>query len=157
MDPPYSVRVSRDRTYSRAYNIFRLQGFHLLRRAIQTLHSSDAASAFARRYSRSRCCFPFLQVLRCFSSLRSLCIPMHSACNDHYGPGFPIRTSRDHSLVTGSLGLFAGSYVLHRLSTPRHPPCALCSLDHANPTPRQQHANYSRTTTTTTRKHKRQL
>jgi len=29
-------------------------------------------SAFARRYLRSRCCFPFLQLLRCFSSLRSL-------------------------------------------------------------------------------------
>ena len=42
--------------------------------------------------------------------------------------GFPIRTSIDHSLVTSSLWLFAGSNVLHRLSTPRHPPHALNSL-----------------------------
>ena len=27
--------------------------------------------------------------------------------------------------VTGSFGLIAGYHVLHRLSTPRHPPCAL--------------------------------
>ena len=50
---------------------------------------------------------------------------MHSACDDPCGPGFPIRTSSDHSSVASSLKLFAGSHVLHRLPTPRHPPCAL--------------------------------
>jgi hypothetical protein len=34
-----------------------------------------AISAFARRYSRNRCLFLLLQVLRCFSSLRSLYLP----------------------------------------------------------------------------------
>jgi len=43
-------------------------------------------------------------------------------------PGFPIRTSPDHSLVAGSPGLIAGSNVLHRLLMPRHPPCALINL-----------------------------
>lgn len=43
-------------------------------------------------------------------------------------PGCPIRISTDHSSVTSSLWLFAGSYVLHRLLTPRHPPCALSRL-----------------------------
>ena len=42
--------------------------------------------------------------------------------------GFPIRTSPDHSSVANSPGLIAGSYVLHRLLVPRHPPCALSSL-----------------------------
>ena len=42
--------------------------------------------------------------------------------------GFPIRTSSDQSLVGGSPGLFAATHVLHRLSAPRHPPHALCSL-----------------------------
>ena len=42
--------------------------------------------------------------------------------------GCPIRRSQDHCLVTGSLGLIAGSNVLHRLSTPRHPPHALIDL-----------------------------
>src|SRR5262249_44735157 len=43
-------------------------------------------------------------------------------------PGCPIRTSPDPSLVAGSPGLIAGSYVLLRLLVPRHPPCALINL-----------------------------
>jgi hypothetical protein len=43
-------------------------------------------------------------------------------------PGFPIRSPPDHSSVANSPGLIAGSYDLHRLSVPRHPPCALSSL-----------------------------
>ena len=42
--------------------------------------------------------------------------------------GFPIQTSPDHSLVGSSPRLFAASYVFHRLSMPRHPPCALNNL-----------------------------
>jgi len=44
------------------------------------------------------------------------------------GPGFPIRTSSDHSSVDSSPRLIAASYVLHRLLVPRHPPCALKNL-----------------------------
>jgi hypothetical protein len=42
--------------------------------------------------------------------------------------GFPIRTSPDQRLVGNSPELFAATHVLHRLSKPRHPPYALCSL-----------------------------
>jgi hypothetical protein len=42
--------------------------------------------------------------------------------------GFPIRRSRDQWLVSTFPGLFAAAHVLHRLSTPRHPPCALSLL-----------------------------
>src|ERR1700761_4082045 len=42
--------------------------------------------------------------------------------------GFPIRKPPDQSLVADSPGLIAGSYVLHRLLVPRHPPCALNNL-----------------------------
>src|SRR2546429_9256947 len=42
--------------------------------------------------------------------------------------GFPIRTSRHHRLVSTSPGLIAAAHVLHRLSAPRHPPCALVLL-----------------------------
>src|SRR5204863_1954693 len=42
--------------------------------------------------------------------------------------GFPIRTSPDQSLVSGSPTLFAATHVLRRLLSPRHPSCALCSL-----------------------------
>ena len=46
--------------------------------------------------------------------------------------GFPIRTSSDHRVLARFPRLFAGSYVLHRLLLPRHPPHALCSLLHRN-------------------------
>ena len=57
---------------------------------------------------------------------------MHSDMNDPKGSGCPIRRSQDRSSVTSSPRLIAGSYVLHRLLTPRHPPCALVRL--ATPT-----------------------
>ena len=80
------------------------------------------SSHFARHYFGNRSFFLFLQVLRCFSSLRSLHLKMvHSLqlC------GFP------HSDIPGSLpvckspGLFAAYHVLLRLRKPRHPPFAL--------------------------------
>jgi hypothetical protein len=43
-------------------------------------------------------------------------------------PGFPIRRSPDHSLFDSSPRHIAACHVLHRLSTPRHPPCTLSSL-----------------------------
>src|SRR5215204_3172073 len=87
-----------------------------------------ACSAFARRYSRNRGCFLFLWVLRCFSSPRSLPTPMHSVLGTPIGVGCPIQKSQDLGSVTSSPGLIAGSYVFHRLWTPRHPPCALDGL-----------------------------
>ena len=48
-------------------------------------------------------------------------------------PGFPIRTSSDHSSVDSSPRLIAASYVLHRLPVPRHPPCALKHLQTQKP------------------------
>ena len=42
--------------------------------------------------------------------------------------GFPIRTSPDQSSFDNSPGLIAAYHVLHRLSTPRHPPCTLSNL-----------------------------
>ncbi len=59
-------------------------------------------------------------------------------------PGFPIRKSPDQSMFDCSPGHIAAYHVLHRLSTPRHPPCTLNSLTtlmrgchrHAEPTPR---------------------
>ena len=46
--------------------------------------------------------------------------------------GFPIRKSRDQRLVSTSPGLIAAAHVLHRLSAPRHPPCALVLLIEKN-------------------------
>ena len=56
---------------------------------------------------------------------------MHSAGGDPgYSPGtgFPIRRSLDQCSFDSSPGLIAAYHVLHRLITPRHPPCTLSSL-----------------------------
>ena len=68
--------------------------------------------------------------------------------------GFPIRTPPDHSSVANSPGLIAGSYVLHRLLMPRHPPCALHSLSQQ----RHKHTHAQTHTPHTTRHthHKKQ-
>jgi hypothetical protein len=53
---------------------------------------------------------------------------MDSDADDPEGPGFPIRTSPDQSLVVDSPELIADFHVLHRLLPPRHPPYALNRL-----------------------------
>ena len=53
--------------------------------------------------------------------------------------GSPIRTPPDQRSVANSPGHIAGSHVLHRLSMPRHPPCALSSLPTQTPHTTQQH------------------
>ena len=96
-------------------------------------HAGLGSSGFARRYSRNRCFFLFLRLLRCFSSPGSLCTPIQLApvqCTVTEGcsAGFP------HSDISGSMDicsspkLFAAYHVFHRLLVPRHPPCALYSL-----------------------------
>ena len=85
-------------------------------------------SPFARHYWGNRVYFLFLQVLRCFSSLRSL---PASPDNAIACIGLP------HSDICGSQGicpspqLFAAYHVLLRLREPRHPPYALFSLRYA--------------------------
>ena len=95
------------------------------------LHSAGlGSSAFARHYLRNHCCFLFLRVLRCFSSPGSL-TPAYIFSGlwpARAGTGFPIRISAGYRLCSGSPQLFAATYVLLRLSTPRHPPRALSSL-----------------------------
>ena len=63
---------------------------------------------------------------------------MYSLRGDHPSrrPGFPIRTSSDQRLVGSSPRHNAASHVLHRLSMPRHPPCAL-HTQHTQPTTEQ--------------------
>ena len=60
-------------------------------------------------------------------------------------PGFPIRTSSDHSSVDSSPRHNAASHVLHRLPVPRHPPCALTHLQHKKPI-RKEIAHQTHTT-----------
>ena len=82
-------------------------------------------SPVARHYWGNHSCFLFLQVLRCFSSLRS---PPHQRMSGLQPDGL------SHSEIRGSMGicayprLIAAYHVLHRLREPRHPPCALDSF-----------------------------
>src|SRR5699024_7881568 len=97
-----------------------------------------ASSAFARHYYQNHHCFLFLQVLRCFTSPRSLQLAYTFNQRSHTKPkqcmrGFPIRTSWPHRLVINSTRLIADSHVLHRLLLPRHPPCALTNLPNQQP------------------------
>ena len=84
--------------------------------------------------------FPFLRVLRCFSS------PAYLLTAYIFSGGSPGITLEGlpHSDIPGSQpvgdspGLIAASHVLHRLLVPRHPPCALASsasrsLEHTKP------------------------
>ncbi len=146
MVPPCSRRVSRARRYSRPPQLRAYRTITFFGLPFQTVHHATGLSAFARRYLRSRCCFPFLWVLRCFSSPGSLRAPMHSVHDDPLRAGFPHSDIPVSQLASSSTGLFAGSHVLHRLLTPRHPPCALIRLiaptgrrrllkSHANLTP----------------------
>ena len=83
--------------------------------------TSLGSSLFARHYSGNHYYFLFLPVLRCFSSrgwLSFECCIFNTA-------GCPIRKSSDITLVCSSPKLIAAYHVLHRLSDPRHPPCAL--------------------------------
>src|SRR5260370_7638091 len=85
---------------------------------------------FARHYYRNRGFFLFLQVLRWFTSLSSL-TPAYvfSRMFPRFArEGFPIRRSPVITPVCGLPKLIAACHVLHRLSLPRHPPCALSSL-----------------------------
>ena len=150
MVPPCSHRVSRVRRYSGyrwlfrpfAYRILTFYDWpsHVIRldlyntvlcpnpEGIATL--GLASSAFARHYWRNLCWFLFLALLRCFSSGGSTYVPMYSAYDNEtlLLPNCSMRTSTDISLTYSSPWLFAVSHVLHRLSVPRHSPCALCSL-----------------------------
>ena len=150
MVPPSSNRVSRVRRYSGysllnqlfAYRIFTFFDWpsHTIQLSLfNALHCPNpgnistpglASSAFARHYWRNLCWFLFLALLRCFSSGCSPHTPMDSAHDDKtlLLPDCSIRISTDLTLTYSSPWLFAVSHVLHRLSVPRHSPCALCSL-----------------------------
>ncbi len=95
------------------------------------MHPGLGWCAFARHYSRNRCLFPFLRVLRCFTS------PGVAPC----GLSLFIRRRRmspcagfSHSETSGSKPvdgfpeIFAVFRVLRRHTMPRHPSCARIRL-----------------------------
>ena len=76
------------------------------------LHSAGLGYfRFARRYSGSRGFFPFLGLLRCFSSPRCLHTPYVFRCGFYAFnvEGFPIQKSPDQSLLSSSPRLIAAT------------------------------------------------
>ena len=81
------------------------------------------SSLFDRLYWGSRCLFPFLQVLRWVSSLRSLPYTMDS-CTAHGGVPRVVSESRIspvRRLLASTRSFSQLSHVLRRLLVPRHP------------------------------------
>ena len=70
-------------------------------------------SPFARHYWGNHCCFLFLQVLRCFSSLRS----PHDTCHDDIPSGCRV-VPFGYPRITGRLRLPAAFRSLPRPSSP---------------------------------------
>ena len=95
-----------------------------LHATVSALHMQGLGSSlFARRYWGSRGFFPFLQVLRWVSSLRSLRHAMDSRAA-HGGLLHAVSgsgRSPGQSLLAAHRGLSQLSHVLHRLLVPRHP------------------------------------
>ena len=91
-------------------------------------------------------CFLFLRVLRWFTSPGLPRATMNSSRAAGVLPpaGFPIRTSTDQNLVSGSPWLFAATHVLRRLLEPRHPPHALSSLVTLNSGPSSKSSSDAR-------------
>ena len=86
-------------------------------------------SPFARHYWGNHCCFLFLEVLRCFSSLRSppRPVPWMTALQ---AAGLSHSEIRGSKVICTYPRLIAAYRVLHRLREPRHPPCALSYFPH---------------------------
>ena len=128
MDPPRSRRVSRHRRYSRAERHHLTTGLSpslaALSNAFTNLSRNPLSLAATYGVSVDFLSSGYLDVSVPQVRSLTLCIQVRVTLR----PGFPIRTFQDHSLVTGSPELFAGSHVLHRLLTPRHSPCALSHL-----------------------------
>ena len=151
MVPAYSYKIPRVLHYSGYYHVsspFTYQTFTIYGLPFQAIlldllnqlcspnpksitTSGLGSSSFARHYSRNRFFFLFLQVLRCFSSLRSLLAHYftHVRVTRLFSlVGFP------HSEINGSRNicfsplLIAAYHVFLRLLVPSHSPYALSSL-----------------------------
>ena len=95
-----------------------------------TVPSGLGSSLFARHYSGNRYYFIFQGVLRYFNSPRSLyrTYVFSAEFPDITREGLPHSEIAGSKVVSTYPALIAGYHVLHRLSVPRHPPCALSNL-----------------------------
>ena len=135
---------------------FQLQGYYLLWRSFPTLFIYDiasmlyvrnpnevnfiglACSAFARRYLRNRISFSssgYLDVSVPRVPFHKLWI--HLWMTVVHTAGFPHSEISGSKDICSSPKLIAAYHVFHRLSVPRHPPCALLRLTFVCPFPKK--------------------
>ena len=135
---------------------FQLQGYYLLWRSFPTLFIYDIASmlyvrnpnevnfiglaysAFARRYLRNRISFSssgYLDVSVPRVPFHKLWI--HLWMTVVHTAGFPHSEISGSKDICSSPKLIAAYHVFHRLSVPRHPPCALLRLTFVCPFPKK--------------------
>ncbi len=138
MVPPCSVKVSRAPTYSSLPTIFAISNTGLSPSTVQLsrrfFYNKDRYSN--RADPRSLATTNGISVDFFSSGYLDVSVPrvrfmhLYIQCTipSQMMVGFPIRTSPDQCLFASSPKLFAGSYVLHRLLPPRHPPYALSYL-----------------------------
>jgi hypothetical protein len=132
--PPRSDRVSRAPPYSRTRKLpYPYRAVTVCGAPFQTLPVRKqrplAWSAFARRYLRSRCCCPFLRLLRCFSSPGSPPMAMDSPWATACAVGCPIRRSEDQRALAPPLGFSqrATSFIASRCQGIHQMPFTCCA------------------------------
>ena len=119
LDPAVLIRTSRTGLSPSAAGLPRTIPLSLsVTSAVRTpecTHSGLGSSGFARRYSRNRCFFLFLRLLRCFSSPGSPPYTMDS-CMDTWSLSMWVSPFRD-PWITGYLLLPTAFRSLSRLSS----------------------------------------
>ena len=149
MVPAHSIKVSRVSMYSGyrhvnspfAYGAFTLSGRlsqNLSARIVESIMRSEPRNARTPVWPLSISLAATLEIDVSFSSSGYLDVSVHRVPGvwlwiHHTSTGvFPVRFP--HSEISGSMDicsspkLFAAYHVFHRLSVPRHPPCALLRL-----------------------------
>ena len=147
MVPAHSIKVSRVSMYSGyrlaflpfAYGAFTLSGWlsqNHSARLIESIPRSEPRSARTPVWALSISLAATLGIDVSYSSSPYLdvsvqAVPLHPLC---IGVWIPLSGGFPHSEISGSMDicsspkLFAAYHVFHRLSVPRHPPCALLRL-----------------------------
>ena len=158
MVPAYSVKVSRVSTYSGsrlvnssfAYGAFTLSGWlsqNHSARIIESIMQSEPHGARTMVWALPRSLAATYGIDVSFSSSGYLDVSVHRVpgvwlCIHH--TSLEVHSSRfPHSEISGSKDicsspkLIAAYHVFHRLSVPRHPPCALLRLTFVCPFPKK--------------------
>ena len=129
MVPPCSGRISRVRPYSRANQLLHYRTITFCGWPFDAIRAVCWLIRFRSALLTESLLLSFPLATKMFQFTRFASHGLYiQPWMTHKEPGCPIRKSRDRNLVTSSPGLIAGSYVLHRLLTPRHPSHALIDL-----------------------------